>query len=140
MRAIRRVDTSPEVRLRSALHRLGYRYRKDLALRLDGYRVRPDVVFSRPRVVVFVDGCFWHQCPVHGRIPQSNEPYWGPKLRRNVERDRLADAALLAAGWSVIRVWEHDPLEDAIARVVADLEARTPGARRPRRGAGVSED
>jgi len=122
MRAIRRANTKPEIALRSALHRRGYRFRKDYRLELaGGARVRPDIAFTARRVAVFVDGCFWHVCPEHGRDPAVNEWYWAPKLRRNVERDRTADAALAAAGWQVVRVWEHVPLTDAVAAVVAAL-------------------
>ncbi len=122
MRANRRTDTKPEIALRHALHRQGYRYRKDYRLDLaPGSRVRPDIAFTARRVAVFVDGCFWHACPQHGTRPASNTWYWGPKLQRNVERDRAADAALAAAGWQVVRVWEHETLEDAVAAVTAAL-------------------
>lgn len=123
MRANRRADTKPEVALRKALHRLGYRYRKDLRLALDdGVKVRPDVVFTARKVAVFVDGCFWHVCPEHGRQPTSNEWYWTPKLRRNIERDRLVTDALRRAGWRVVRIWEHVPLGDAVTTVTDALE------------------
>jgi DNA mismatch endonuclease (patch repair protein) len=122
MAAIRRRDTKPELALRRALHGQGYRYRKDLRLDLDsGARVRPDIVFTARRVAVFVDGCFWHCCPEHGGQPSVNTGYWSPKLARNVERDRAADAALEAAGWQVVRVWEHVPLDDAVAAVAGAL-------------------
>jgi DNA mismatch endonuclease, patch repair protein len=125
MRANRRTNTKPEIALRSALHRLGYRYRKDHRLDLSpGVRVRPDIVFTARKVAVFVDGCFWHACPVHGREPAVNEWYWSPKLRRNVERDRTADLALAAAGWRVVRLWEHMPLAEATAAVIAVLGPR----------------
>ncbi|MEV4692074.1 very short patch repair endonuclease [Micromonospora echinospora] len=123
MRANRRSGTKPEVLLRSQLHRLGYRYRKDHRLDLPtGARVRPDIVFTRRKVAIFVDGCFWHACPQHGREPTRNEWYWSPKLRRNVERDRLADQALVDAGWQVVRIWEHEDLRSAVARVRAAVE------------------
>jgi DNA mismatch endonuclease (patch repair protein) len=126
MRANRRTDTKPELALRRALHRLGYRYRKDYRLDLDGgRRVRPDVVFTARKVAVFVDGCFWHACPEHGSKPRANDWYWGPKLVRNVERDRINDAALILAGWTVVRLWEHIPLDEAISAVVAALGAGT---------------
>ncbi|PKW14110.1 T/G mismatch-specific endonuclease [Saccharopolyspora spinosa] len=132
MRANRRSDTKPEVALRSELHRQGYRYRKDHRLDLPtGVRVRPDIVFTRRKVAVFVDGCFWHVCPEHGRQPTRNEWYWSPKLRRNVERDRRADQALANAGWQVVRIWEHEILTDAVARVRAVIEHvvdSTPGS------------
>ena len=125
MRAIKRAGTKPELALRSALHRLGYRYRKDHRLDLaDGVRVRPDIVFTARRIAVFVDGCFWHACPEHGREPSVNEWYWAPKLRRTVERDRAADVALAAAGWQVVRLWEHVPVDDATAAVIAVLGPR----------------
>ena len=126
MRANRRTNTKPELALRSALHRLGYRFRKDHRLNLaDGARPRPDIAFTARRVAVFVDGCFWHACPEHGSKPSVNQWYWSPKLQRNVERDRAADAALAAAGWRVVRIWEHVPLAAAVAEVTAALEAGT---------------
>lgn len=82
---------------------------------------RPDIVFTRARVAVFVDGCFWHCCPVHGNAPEKNSTYWAPKLARNVQRDREYDLALEEAGWTVIRVWEHEPVEIAVAMVRAAL-------------------
>ena len=69
--------------------------------------MRPDVVFPRARVAVFVDGCFWHCCPEHGTSPRANTAYWLPKLKRNVSRDRAVDDAG-RAGWCVLRAWEHE--------------------------------
>lgn len=127
MRAIRRADTKPEVELRRLLHRAGLRFRKDYRLDLPGGRVRPDVVFTRVRVAVFHDSCFWHACPLHGREPTTNEWYWGPKLARTVERDRRADEVLEAAGWHVIRIWGHEDIGAAAAAVVAVVaDRRTP--------------
>ena len=117
MQANRRRDTKPEVALRSALHARGHRFRKDLRLDLGATKVRPDIVFTRRRVAVFVDGCFWHVCPWHGRQPTTNEWYWSPKLQRNVDRDRRANEALTAAGWTVVRVWEHEAVRDAVAAI-----------------------
>ena len=68
----------------------------------------PDFIFRRERLAVFVDGCFWHGCPKHGRKPGSNRAYWLPKLRRNRERDSAVKRSLCSAGWTVIRLWEHD--------------------------------
>ncbi|MGW3995354.1 very short patch repair endonuclease [Amycolatopsis sp. NPDC004772] len=121
MRANRRTDTKPEVTLRKELHRLGYRYRKDLPIVLEGVRVRPDIVFTKRKVAIFVDGCFWHVCPEHGRHPTSNEWYWTPKLRRNMSRDQLVTEALVDAGWQVVRIWEHVPLRDAVSAVEAAI-------------------
>jgi DNA mismatch endonuclease, patch repair protein len=126
MRANRRTDTKPELALRRALHGQGYRYRKDYRLDLDGgRRVRPDIVFTARKVAVFVDGCFWHVCPDHGSKPKNNEWYWSPKLLRNVERDEMNNTALTLAGWTVIRLWEHVSVDDAVATVVTALANAT---------------
>jgi DNA mismatch endonuclease, patch repair protein len=117
MRANKRRDTRPELRLRGELHRRGLRYRVDLPIRTSSLIVRPDIVFTRRRVAVFVDGCYWHACPDHGTQPTRNVAYWLFKLRRNVERDRAVDAALAAEGWRVVRLWEHEPADRAVERV-----------------------
>lgn len=123
MQAIRRRDTKPELVLRSALHRAGYRYRCDLRIDLPEARVRPDIVFTRKRVAVFVDGCFWHSCPEHGSRPSVNQSYWSPKLARNAERDERNTRMLTEAGWVVIRIWEHENVESGMARIVLALES-----------------
>lgn len=84
------------------------RFRKDLLVKTGVRSVRPDVVFTRARVAVFVDGCFWHCCPIHGNKPRANHGYWGPKLERNVARDTAVTAALETNGWIVVRGWEHE--------------------------------
>lgn len=114
----RRSGTKPEVGLRSFLHRRGLRFRKDFPVRIGSERpVRPDVVFTRARIAVFVDGCFWHGCREHQVIPKANSDYWAPKLRRNIDRDRQVDETLMSSGWQVIRIWEHDDIEVAAARI-----------------------
>ncbi|MET0197261.1 MAG: very short patch repair endonuclease, partial [Rhodococcus fascians] len=110
----RRRDTKPEVALRRELHRLGLRYFVDRAP-LKGMRRRADVVFPRRKVAVYVDGCFWHSCPVHATKPRNNAQWWADKLAANVARDRDTDARLEAEGWTVVRVWEHEPVTDAAA-------------------------
>lgn len=126
MKGNRKRDTKPEVALRASLHRAGLRFRKDYPIRPDqGPLIRADVAFPRRRVAVFVDGCFWHGCPVHGTTPRSNTGYWRPKLARNVERDRQSDARLRDAGWTVVRVWEHDAIPEAVSAVTAALELTT---------------
>jgi DNA mismatch endonuclease (patch repair protein) len=122
MRANRSRDTQPEVRLRRLLHGRGYRFRVGLAVRASGVTVRPDLVFSRRRVAVFVDGCFWHSCAKHGTTPTVNTAYWLPKLTRVTERDRRVRKALASAGWKVVRVWEHMDAEQAADRIESALE------------------
>ena len=116
-RGNRRSGTKPEQAVRSELHRRGLRFRKDFLIRCEDVRVKPDVVFTRARVAVFVDGCFWHCCPAHRVTPKSNPEYWIPKLGRNVERYRAADHALAAGGWIVVRVWEHEDFAVAGRRI-----------------------
>ncbi|WP_420453867.1 very short patch repair endonuclease [Ilumatobacter sp.] len=129
-RANRRRDTRAEVRLRSELHRLGLRFRIDLPIVAGGVRVRPDIVFTRAKVAVFVDGCFWHLCPDHCHLPKRNRAYWIPKLDANRARDERVTAALRSDGWHAIRVWEHeDPA--ATAQIIAPA-VRARGPRSPR--------
>jgi DNA mismatch endonuclease (patch repair protein) len=127
MRANRWRDTDPEIAVRSILHGRGLRFRKRQTIRLGGRRwTQPDVVFPTQRVAVFIDGCFWHSCPTHGTNPRSNAAYWGPKLARNVARDRDTNVRLSALGWTVLRAWEHEsPME--IADKVQHALARTRG-------------
>jgi DNA mismatch endonuclease (patch repair protein) len=124
MAAVKRTNTRPEVRLRSALHAAGYRYRKDFAIRVDGRLIRPDVAFTRWRVAVFLDGCFWHCCPVHGEVPATNTGLWAAKLEANAARDRQQTQLLTDAGWLVIRIWEHEPLETAVSIVQGAVASR----------------
>lgn len=112
----RRRDTAPEVAIRRALYARGWRYRIDLAP-LAGMRRRADLVFTRRKVAVFVDGCFWHRCPIHGTVPKSNTAWWLAKLDGNVTRDRDTDDRLVTAGWRVVRVWEHENPTDVVPRV-----------------------
>ena len=108
---------------RRALHAAGLRYRVHRQP-LPGLRRTADVVFPRARVAVFVDGCFWHGCPEHGRRHHRvNDWYWPAKIERNIRRDRDTDARLADAGWSVVRIWEHEPTDAAVARVRAALDA-----------------
>ena len=119
MQGNRSRDTKPELLLRSLLHARGLRYRVNH--RLLGTRYTADVVFTRARVAVFVDGCWWHKCPEHYKEPKSNTRYWLPKVDRNVARDAKVDALLDDAGWTVVRAWEHeDPVAvaDRVERVV----------------------
>lgn len=111
-----RSESDVERRLRSALHREGLRFRKNTTA-VPGLRARPDIVFSRARIAVFVDGCFWHRCPVHATAPRANARWWDAKLDENVRRDRRSDRALREAGWTVLRVWEHEQLSNMVALV-----------------------
>lgn len=116
-------DTPAELAIRRLLHSMGLRYRVDV--RADpALRRRADVVFSRAKVAVFVDGCFWHACPDHGTSPKSNAAWWEEKLRTNVARDRDTDQRLRSAGWAVVRVWEHEDPASAAAAIAEVVAAR----------------
>ncbi|MBX3464904.1 MAG: DNA mismatch endonuclease Vsr [Planctomycetes bacterium] len=124
MKATHRRDTAPEAAIRRLLHRSGLRYRVDCRV-LEASRRRADIVFARARVAVFVDGCFWHCCPKHASWPKANALWWRRKLLGNVRRDRDTDQALRAAGWLVIRVWEHQPPHEAAHRIRAAVRRRS---------------
>lgn len=102
----KRRDTGPELALRSALHRMGLRFFVDRPVL--GRRRRVDIVFPTERVAVFVDGCFWHSCPVHGTTPRQNREWWVFKLETNRARDADTDRLLGERGWTVIRFFEHE--------------------------------
>ena len=104
MKRMPRSNTKPELNLRKAFHHLGLRYRTNFK-ELPG---TPDVVFTRVKMAVFVDGCFWHMCPEHGVIPKSNRKWWKPKLEANVERDARKDVELKSMGWLPVHIWEHE--------------------------------
>lgn len=129
MSRVRSRDTGLELRLRKALWKRGLRYR--LRSTLPG---KPDLVFPSSRVAVFVDGCFWHRCPIHGTLPKTNKKFWLAKLNSNVKRDAEVKRQLQAMGWYVVRIWQHD-LRD-LERVVNRIEnvvrrRRTPTRQRP---------
>jgi len=118
MRANRGADTGPEKALRSALHRAGYRFQKNKRLDLaPDRRVRPDIVFPTLRLAVFVDGCYWHGCREHRSIPATNTEFWKSKIEGTRQRDATHTEWLVSAGWTVLRVWEHEAMEEAVERV-----------------------
>jgi DNA mismatch endonuclease (patch repair protein) len=127
MRSNKRRDTVPELRIRSLLHRHGLRYRVDYRVGIGRSAPRPDIAFTRQRLAVFIDGCFWHRCPEHGTMPSANREFWEAKFRRNVQRDRENDAALHALGWTVLRFWEHENPAIVAAQITKSVsESSTP--------------
>lgn len=117
MRANRSRDTKPETALRSLLHRRGLRFRVDISP-IPGVRRRADLVFPGVRVAVFVDGCFWHGCPLHATWPKANADFWREKIETNRRRDEDTNRKFVEAGWTVVRVWEHEDVEAASLRIV----------------------
>ena len=130
MKANRSTDTGPERALRSALHKLGLRFRKQFRP-LPGERITVDVAFTRVKVAVFVDGCFWHGCLDHGTTPKTHTEFWRMKIETNRRRDRETDERLTAAGWKVMRVWEHEDVTSAAALVAAEVASRVATLYRP---------
>ena len=116
-----RSSTGPEMALRRELFRRGLRY----LLHQRSLPGTPDVVLSRARIAVFVDGCFWHGCPEHGTLPKNNREWWRDKLRRNAERDERKDAELRDLGWLPVHFWEHLPPEEMADAVEALWRDRT---------------
>jgi DNA mismatch endonuclease (patch repair protein) len=121
MRLARRRDTAPEVAIRRALHARGLRFRVDFPVLR---RTRADICFPRQRIAVYVDGCFWHGCPIHGTWPANNAEWWREKIERNRQRDAQTGQTLEEAGWTVMRFWEHEDPEIAAAAISALVSDR----------------
>ena len=109
-------DNPQERRLRAALFRRGLRFRLHQRI-VAGTRRTVDIAFLGPKVAVLLDGCFWHGCPEHGTWPKNNADWWRAKIAANIARDCDTDHRLQAHGWEVVRVWEHEPIEDAVERI-----------------------
>ena len=123
MARVRQKGTQAELGLRKILHARGLRYRLHVTLLTKPRRVA-DIVFSRNRIAVFVDGCFWHGCPEHASWPKSNADFWHEKIETNRARDADTNQRLKALGWNVIRVWAHESVEDAATRIAQIIRAR----------------
>ena len=124
MKANRRSNTQPELRVRRLLHAAALRYRIDYAPDRANLRRRADIVFTRHRIAVFIDGCFWHGCPEHFIPPKANAEYWTPKIATNIRRDRDTDRRLRDAGWTVLRFWEHVDPQAAAESIIRQVLAR----------------
>jgi len=122
MVANRSRDTGPELRVRSAVHRRGLRYRVSVRP-IPGLQRTADMVFRPAKVAVFIDGCFWHGCPEHYTEPRTNAEYWSAKIARNQWRDSDTDRRLREAGWTVLRYWEHEPAEEVTADIISTVIA-----------------
>ena|SRR5258706_2087148 len=116
MKAAKPRDTAPEIAIRSALHRLGLRYSIN-AKPIKELNRSADILFRSLKVAIFIDGCFWHGCPIHGTQAKANSEFWRAKIERNQERDAETTKYLKKSGWKVIRVWEHENPEKASAKI-----------------------
>jgi DNA mismatch endonuclease (patch repair protein) len=117
-------DTKPELLIRRLVHASGLRYRVDALLPIWGVRRRADLLFTRVRVAVFVDGCFWHGCPKHATAPKSNAAWWQAKIDRNIARDADTNRRLTKAGWQIVRIWEHTPADEAAEQIYRSVTGR----------------
>ncbi|MGW6579418.1 very short patch repair endonuclease [Streptomyces globisporus] len=123
MQAIRSRDTKPERLIRRLVHANGLRYRV-AARPLPDLRRTADMVFRPAKVAVFIDGCYWHGCPEHYVSPKTNPGYWSEKVARNVARDRDTDERLSAAGWLVLRFWEHQSSDACALSIISAVRER----------------
>ncbi|WDG33638.1 very short patch repair endonuclease [Streptomyces sp. CA-278952] len=123
MQAIRSRDTKPERLIRRLVHANGLRYRV-AARPLPDLRRTADLVFRPAKVAVFIDGCYWHGCPEHYVSPKTNPGYWSDKVARNVARDRDTDERLSAAGWLVLRFWEHQSSDACALSIISAVRER----------------
>lgn len=135
MKANRRRDTAPERAVRRLLHRAGLRYRVDYAPDQTDRRRKADIVFTKQKIAIYIDGCFWHGCPVHYIEPRTNVDYWRPKIAGNIQRDQMTGERLLSLGWTVLRFWEHEKPGDIAALILTVVQRgkpAPPGASAPR--------
>lgn len=129
MRANRRRDTVPELAVRRLVHAAGLRYRVDFAPLSANRRLKADLVFTRARVAVFVDGCFWHGCPRHHTVAKRNAGFWAEKVAGNRTRDKRTNSMLGEAGWTVLRFWEHEDPAEVAERIVETVRDHLDGSR-----------
>ena len=125
-------NTAPERLLRSALRRAGLKFRREGQV-IPNLRCKADVVFPAERVCVFVDGCFWHGCQLHFSVPKTHSSWWREKVEDNRRRDRRNTGRLRAAGWKVIRVWEHAIAPDSMPLVLKRIDSAVRQRSGPRR-------
>lgn len=116
-----RGNMSTEIALVQGMRAAGIKgWRTHQPIIADNLKIRPDFVFRPQRVAVFVDGCFWHRCPLHGTVPESNREFWQKKFESNRARDTRNNRVLRGSGWTVVRLWEHSVkknLESCLRRV-----------------------
>ncbi|MER6422678.1 very short patch repair endonuclease [Streptomyces sp. NPDC001137] len=116
-------DTAPEVAVRRLLHAAGLRYRVNVPVP-GAPRRTIDIVFGKVKIAIFLDGCFWHGCPQHATHPKANAEWWRAKLDKNMARDRETTDHLRAAGWTVLRFWEHESAEDVARQIAVAVASR----------------
>ena len=119
-----RGNKTTEMALVGYLRKFGIKgWRRHLTLRLEGHRIKPDFIFGRHKLAVFLNGCFWHRCPRHCSFPSSNAEFWRKKLDANLARDKRNNRLLKSEGWKVLCIWEHDIKSDPELCVVKILRS-----------------
>lgn len=125
MRANKSRDTKPELLVRRELHSRGRRYRVNTRP-IAQVNITADIVFIKAKTAVFIDGCFWHKCPTHYKMPKANAEYWQKKINRNVARDTFVNESLAAAGWNVLRFWSHEDATEVANQIEGALLRTAP--------------
>lgn len=121
MQRIKSRDTGPEKLLRSSLHKKGLRFRVNTYPE-PNLKIKADIIFPKQKICIFVDGCFWHGCPSHFKVPKTNSDWWLEKIEDNKMRDLRQSCELQKCGWTVIRYWEHEITLDNLHRVCSEIE------------------
>lgn len=116
-------ETNPERLLATSLNRRGLRFHKDVPPEAH-LKIKADIVFPRQRICIFVDGCFWHGCPIHLKVPKTHTDWWKEKIEDNKKRDVRQTQQLESCGWAVLRYWEHDVTLESLPFLCSEIERR----------------
>ncbi|MCY8698783.1 very short patch repair endonuclease [Bacillus spizizenii] len=118
MKAVKSKNTKIEKVVSKEIWRRGIRFRKNVK----NLKGKPDIAIKKYKIVIFIDSCFWHGCPLHGRIPKSNVEFWNNKIKRNIERDKSINQYYTRKGWNILRIWEHDLNKKKFSQTIDKIE------------------
>ncbi|MGF7534725.1 very short patch repair endonuclease [Bacillus mexicanus] len=118
MKAVKSKNTKIEKVVSKEIWRRGIRFRKNVK----DLKGKPDIAIKKYKIVIFIDSCFWHGCPLHGRIPKSNVEFWNNKIKRNIERDKSINQHYTRKGWNILRIWEHDLNKKKFSQKIDEIE------------------
>jgi DNA mismatch endonuclease, patch repair protein len=121
MKSARQHDTAPELKLQVLLLELNIEFETN-AFPIAGFKRKADILLRDKKIAIFIDGCFWHGCPIHGTWPKQNAEFWKEKILKNKDRDKDTNIKLAEFGWKVIRVWEHEEMKDVAQRITNEFE------------------
>ncbi|MCY8516674.1 very short patch repair endonuclease [Bacillus atrophaeus] len=118
MKAVKSKNTKIEKVVCKKIWRRGIRFRKNVK----DLKGKPDIAIKKYKIVIFIDSCFWHGCPLHGRIPKSNVEFWNNKIKHNIERDKSINQYYTRKGWNILRIWEHDLNKKKVSQTIDKIE------------------